>query len=77
MKLIGDPKLLIVLCIVENCIIDKLFLQFIDNFHFIEVDHRSIRCTAGNVCDNIRLDTDAHLDKLLHEWNSEMNSGFG
>lgn len=76
-EFISNPKLLIVFCIIKNGIIDILLLQFIDNLNLIEVDHGSVRSTAGNVADNICLDADAHFDKLLHERNPEMNSRFG
>jgi hypothetical protein len=76
-EFISNPKFFIVFCIIENGIIDILLLQFIDNLNLIEVDHGSVRSTAGNVGDNICLDTNTHFDKLLHERNTEMNSRFG
>jgi hypothetical protein len=72
MQFVSDPKFLIIFSIIEYCIKHILSFEFIYYLNFAEVDHSSIGSTTRNISDNICLNTDAHLDKLLGERNPKM-----
>lgn len=74
MQLVGDPKLLVVLSIVEHCLVNCLLAQFVDHLHLVEVYQRAIGGAAGNVGDGVSLDADLHLDELFIEGNAEVET---
>ena len=75
-QFISNPELLIAFSVVEYSIIYHILPKSIYNFHFVEVDHSSIRCAARNVCNDICLDKDTHFNELLVERDTEMNAWF-
>jgi hypothetical protein len=74
-EFIGDPKLFIVLGVVEDCLVYVFLSEFVDDLNAVEIDQSAVGCAARNVFDQISLDADLHLDEILEEGNAEMEAG--
>lgn len=76
MDLVGDPKPLVLLRVVEHSLIDVLFFEFVDHLYLVEVDQCAVGGAAGNAGDHIGLDAHLHLDELFIHGDSEVETGF-
>jgi hypothetical protein len=76
MNFVGDPKLLIVFCVIEDGLIDKLLSKFVHNFDSVKIDKSAVGSTTWNIIDGIGLNGDLHFDEFFNERQLEVETWF-
>ena len=74
MNFVGDPKLLIVFCVIEDSLIDKLLSKFVHNFNSVKIDKSAVGSTTWNIIDGICLNGDFHFDEFFDERQLEVET---
>lgn len=76
MDFIADPEFLVILCVIQNCMINHILSQLIDNFNFVKIDKSSIWCSTWNINDCVRLNANFHFNEFFQEGDPEMKPRF-
>ncbi len=67
MNFISDPELFIILCVIEDSLIDKVLFKFVDDFDSVKIDKCTVGSTTWDIIDSICLNADFHFDEFLDE----------
>jgi hypothetical protein len=76
MDFVGDPKLFVVFCVIENGLINKLLSKFVDDFDSVKIYKGAVRSTTGDVINSIGLDANFHLNKFFDERQFKVETWF-